>query len=83
MHAAANRDGGASLAIVHAVSIIGVACRKNTAPTAPVPCRSTTADAGGDPPAVQRALDPWFLPVLATASLTFGLGILGFVRATS
>lgn len=39
------------------------------------------ADAGGDPAAVQRALDPWFIPILATASLTFGLGVLGFARA--
>jgi hypothetical protein len=36
------------------------------------------AEAGADVQAVQTALDPWFLPILLTAAITFALGVLGF-----
>lgn len=36
------------------------------------------AEAGADVQAVQAALAPWFVPILAAAALTHALGILGF-----
>lgn len=38
------------------------------------------AQTGGDPEAVQVALDPWFRPVLATGVLLFAVGVYGFAR---
>ncbi|MDP8932195.1 MAG: hypothetical protein M3O70_27420, partial [Actinomycetota bacterium] len=38
------------------------------------------AKTGGDVRAVQAALDPWFIPILATAVLLFAVGIYGFAR---
>lgn len=35
--------------------------------------------AGGDAEAVQGALESWFVPILITGSITFALGVLGFV----
>lgn len=35
-------------------------------------------EAGGDVEAAQRALLPWFIPLLVAAGLTFAVGVLGF-----
>jgi hypothetical protein len=39
------------------------------------------AETGGDVAGVQEALQPWFLPVILTAALTFGLGAVTFALA--
>src|SRR5215203_4469095 len=36
------------------------------------------AQTGADVQAVQRALLPWFIPILLTGALSFALGVLGF-----
>jgi hypothetical protein len=36
------------------------------------------AEAGADVQAVQSALFPWFIPILLTGAITFGLGALSF-----
>ncbi|MGA8852481.1 MAG: hypothetical protein WB508_12280 [Aeromicrobium sp.] len=36
---------------------------------------------GGDPAAMQKALEPWFVPVLQTSALVFAVGVIGFARA--
>src|SRR5918994_593147 len=38
------------------------------------------AKTGGDVQAAQAALEPWFVPVLVTGGLAFGLGVVGFAR---
>lgn len=38
------------------------------------------ARSGGDVVAVQAALQPWFLPVLATSAVIFAVGVLGFAQ---
>lgn len=40
----------------------------------------TAAATGADVQAAQTALVPWFLPVIMTAALTFGIGVIGFAR---
>jgi hypothetical protein len=35
-------------------------------------------EAGGDPEAAQRALLPWFIPLLVAAGITFAVGMVGF-----
>jgi hypothetical protein len=37
------------------------------------------SEAGADIAAVQAALMPWFVPILLTGAVLFGLGVLGFV----
>lgn len=38
------------------------------------------AKTGGDIQMAQAALQPWFVPILASGALTFALGVLGFAR---
>ncbi|MGH2792522.1 MAG: hypothetical protein ACRDJ0_16255 [Actinomycetota bacterium] len=38
------------------------------------------AETGASVEAVQTALFPWFVPILLTGGITFGLGVLGFAR---
>lgn len=40
-----------------------------------------TSEAGGDVEAAQEALNPWFIPVLIAAALTFAVGMVGFALA--
>lgn len=43
----------------------------------------TAAETGGDVAAVQAAMQPWFIPIFATAAITFAIGIYTFARAIS
>lgn len=36
---------------------------------------------GGDVAAIQAALNPWFVPILATSAIIFAAGIVGFAKA--
>jgi len=38
------------------------------------------ARTGGDVPAAQAALQPWFVPILAIGAISFAIGVLGFAR---
>jgi len=38
------------------------------------------ARTGGDVQAAQAALQPWFVPILATGAISFAIGVLGFAR---
>ena len=39
------------------------------------------SETGGDVVAAQAALEPWFVPLLATSVLTYAIGVFGFARA--